>query len=290
MILCAGLQSGGTTLVSWCFLQRWDANGVLDMPSDVIQPAFERVEEPIVWVKMTVASFRWLDVYKTYRDLGWKPEPLLVARDVRAAYSSLMKKKYGVNGTTAEDPPLRMRFRRFLEDWELFRANGWPIIRFEDFVRDHRSALTRACADLSLPWNDGMITWPKKPSEIAYGKENYSKDRLQETFERSIEKGNLAAAKLGDKAETCLDNLPLSELEWLNETFSDYNSFHHYPQEVHPTLQEEMPRRMPAPRYEGTTRHWYYNEMERLRNEYWKVIDENEKLREARGLGVTTVE
>jgi len=37
MILCAGLQSGGTTLVSWTFLQRRDTNGVLDMQNSITQ-------------------------------------------------------------------------------------------------------------------------------------------------------------------------------------------------------------------------------------------------------------
>jgi hypothetical protein len=77
MILCGGLQSSGTTLVSWCSLQRQDVNGVLDMSHDLIMYSFDRVKEPIVWVKMTIGAFRWLDVYETYRDLGWNPEPLL---------------------------------------------------------------------------------------------------------------------------------------------------------------------------------------------------------------------
>lgn len=280
MILCAGLQSGGTTLVSWCFLQRRDTNGVLDMPSDVIQPAFEKVKEPIVWVKMTIASFRWLDLYETYRDLGWKPEPLMVVRDVRAAYSSLIMKPYGINGTTAEDPPLRMRFRRFLHDWELFRTNGWPIIKFEDLISEHRAVLSNICADLSLPWDEGMISWPKKTSEIAFNKDNYNKEKLQETFESSIEEGNLSTAKLQDRANLRIDNLPVSELEWLEETFSAYNRFHRYPQEVRPTSSQETPTSLPAPHYKGTTRNWYYSEMERLRNEYWRLISENERLRE----------
>src|SRR5262249_29100148 len=89
MILAAGLQSGGTTIVSWCFLQRRDTNGVLDMANESIHVSFGKVTEPIVWVKMTVGSFRWFDVSEVYRDLGWQPEPLLIVRDVRSAFSSL---------------------------------------------------------------------------------------------------------------------------------------------------------------------------------------------------------
>jgi hypothetical protein len=233
------------------------------------------VKEPVVWAKQTVVSFRWLDMYETYRDLGWEPEPLLVVRDVRTVYSSLINKPYGINGTTAEDPPLRMRFRRFLRDWELFRANGWPIIKFEDFVQEPRAVLMKVCADLSLPWDEGMISWPKRPSEIAYFKERQNK-----TFEGSIEKSHLVAATLRDRAEIRTDGLPRSELAWLEETFSAYNSYHRYPEEVRPTLQEETPTGMVAPRYEGTGREWYFSEMERLRSEYWRLISENERLRE----------
>jgi hypothetical protein len=280
MILCAGLQSGGTTLISWCFLQRGDTNGVLDTPSDLIQPRFERVREPIVWVKQTVASFRWLDLCETYRDLGWEPEPLLVVRDVRAAYASLIRKSYGVNGTTAEDPPLRMRFRRFLRDWELFRAQGWPIIKFEELIRDHRSILEKACEELSLPWDEGMISWPKAPSEIAYGKDNWGKKSIQESFERSIQKGNLAAATMQDRAEMRLDNLPGTELRWLEETFSEYNGFHHYPEKVRPSPRADTAAEIPSPRYQGTAREWYHTEMDKLHSEYWRLISENERLRQ----------
>jgi hypothetical protein len=272
MILCAGLQSSGTTLVSWCFLQRRDTNGVLDMPNDVIQTSFDEASEPILWVKQTIGAFRWLDVCETYQDLGWEPEPLLVVRDVRSTYSSLIKKHYGINGTTAEDPPFRMRFRRFLRDWELFRANGWPTIKFEDFIQEPRAVLMEACADLSLPWDEGMISWPKKRYEIVYDRGG------QETFSKSIEKGHLAAAKLRDRAEIRIDGLPRSELEWLEEAFSAYNDFHRYQEEIRPAPQE-APLRMPAPRYEGTARKWYYGENERLNEENWRLISENERLR-----------
>jgi hypothetical protein len=277
MILCAGLQSGGTTLVSWCFLQRQDTNGVLDMDNDVIRTSFEEVKEPVLWVKQTIGSFQWLDVYETFRDLGWQPEPLLVVRDVRAAYSSLLNKSYGINGTTAEDPPLRMRFRRFLRDWELFRANAWPIIKFEDFIRKPRTVLMSICKDLSLPWDEGMLSWPKQLSEIAYVRRGGVD--VQVTFKRSLERGCMGAAKLPDKAEIRIQNLPKSELRWLEGTFSTYNSFHDYPQEIRPTLQQEMPKGKTVPCFEGTTREWYYSEIQRLRGQYWKLMSDNERLR-----------
>ena len=269
LILCAGLQSSGTTLVSWCFLQRLDTNGVLDMPHDTLQVSFEKVEEPIVWCKMTIGAFRWLDVYETYCDLGWQPEPLLVVRDVRAAFSSLITKEYGFNGTTAEEPPLRMRFRRFLRDWELFRANGWPILKYEDFIQDGRSVLPKICSALTLSWDEGMIAWPKKLSQIAY----VGPDPNQ-TFLKSIEKGSLTAAKLPDKVLIQIDQLSQTELRWLEKTFAAYNDYHHYPLKIGPATRSNNPTYLGPPRFEGTARQWYYSENDRLRSENERLLRE----------------
>jgi len=247
-----------------------DTNGVLDMPHDTLQVSFEKVEEPIVWCKMTIGAFRWLDVYQTYCDLGWQPEPLLVVRDVRAAFSSLITKAYGFNGTTAEEPPLRMRFRRFLRDWELFRANGWPILKYEDFIQDGRSVLPKICSALTLSWDEGMIAWPKKLSQIAY----VGPDPNQ-TFLKSLEKGSLTAAKLPDKVLIQIDQLPQTELRWLEKTFAAYNDYHHYPLKIGPAPRSNNPTYLGPPRFEGTARQWYYSENDRLRSE-------NERLRRER--------
>lgn len=40
LILCGGLQSGSTTLVSYCFLQRADTDGVLDSDNNLL-PALD---------------------------------------------------------------------------------------------------------------------------------------------------------------------------------------------------------------------------------------------------------
>ena len=258
MILCAGLQSGGTTLASWCFLQRRDTNGVLDMPHDEVQVRFDAVVEPVVWCKMTVGAFRWQDVHALYRDLGWDPEPLLVVRDVRAVFVSLMKKNYGFNGTTAEQPPLRVRFRRFLEDWQLFQARRWPILKFEDLLRDGIATLQKTCDALRLSWDEGMVLWPKRLSDIAYV--NAANNR---TFKESVAKGTLAAATLGDKTRADLDSLPQSELEWLEAAFSSYNESHGYP--LHVPHQAAL-QQLPPPQFEGTSRHWYLSELTRLRS------------------------
>jgi hypothetical protein len=260
MILCAGLQSSGTTLISWCFLQRQDTNGMLDMPHDTLQTSFDKVVEPVVWIKMTVSAFRWIDVRDLLADLGWNPEPILIVRDVRSTYASLMTKDYGRNGTTAEDPPLRMRFRRFLQDWEMFRAQGWPILKYEDFIKEERAALQEACSALALSWDEAMIVWPKRPLEIAYI------DEPNQTFHQSLAAGALPAAKIVDKAKICLGHVPQSELTWLEATFKAYNEYHGYPVRVH--SETKLSPASPPPTFEKTRRYGNSQEYERLWREH----------------------
>jgi hypothetical protein len=224
MILCAGMQSGGTTLISWCFLQRRDTDGELDMANDCIRASFAKAREPIVWCKMTIGCFRWLDVSEFYRDLGWVPQPLLVVRDARAVLASLLQKPYGYNGKTGDQPPLRMRLRRFLRDWELFREQGWPIVGFEAFLADPPGVLRAACRALAIGWDESMLSWPKALSEIAYPSPSPNA-----TFASHLHVDGLEASLARSRTEIDVSLLPASELEWLEETFAAFNAFHGYP-------------------------------------------------------------
>src|SRR3954453_17075932 len=123
LILCAGMQSSGTTLISYCFLQRADTNGVLDADNDLLPAIDERLARPFAWYKTTISCFRLSEIAQYYRDSGWDVRTLLVLRDLRTVWASLHKKSYGRNGITAEDPPLRLRIRRFIEDWRNAPAN-----------------------------------------------------------------------------------------------------------------------------------------------------------------------
>ena len=57
LYLCAGLQSSGSTIVSWCFLQREDMDGVFDARNDVL-PVIPEMKPPRAWCKITISSFR----------------------------------------------------------------------------------------------------------------------------------------------------------------------------------------------------------------------------------------
>src|ERR1700753_434627 len=96
LFLCAGLQSSGATLVSWCFLQRSDMDGVLDARFDMV-PSMPPVKAT-PWLKFTIACFRFSEVRASLEDQGWSITPLLVVRDVRSVFNSLITKSYGRNG------------------------------------------------------------------------------------------------------------------------------------------------------------------------------------------------
>src|SRR3954470_11755255 len=167
LILCGGLQSSGTTLVSYCFLQRGDTDGVLDADNDLLPALDPQLARPFAWYKTTISSFRLSEIARHYRDAGWDVRTLLVLRDLRAVWASLGKKSYGRNGITAEDPPLRLRIRRFIEDWRSAAANGTALLRYEDFVESPGATLQRLCMQLGLPWDPAMLAWPKPPEHIA---------------------------------------------------------------------------------------------------------------------------
>ena len=221
LILCSGLQSGGTTLVSWCFLQRPDMSGLLDMSTEVIQ-LMPYLDTPLGWCKITTSCFRWEDVADFFRDQGWVIKPLLVVRDVREAYCSLRTKPYGLNGMTAEDPPLRLRFRRFLRDWEQFRANGWPIIHFESLLAEPVVTLQDCCKQLGIPWYDDMIDWPKPIDSIN------RVELANMTFRTSLSNEGLQKSIIPKNKSTHLTEISAGDLEWLEKTFFEYNQENNY--------------------------------------------------------------
>src|SRR5688500_14346731 len=200
LFLCGAPQSSGSTLVSWCFLQRADSDGVLDARNDLL-PAMPPVTTPNGWCKFTISSFRLLDVAEHLGDEGWLVRPLLLMRDPRAVFNSLITKPYGRNGVTAEDPPLRLRLRRIHRDWKTARERGWPVVRSERVVENSESTLRRTCAELGLSWDEGMLTWPKPREQMA------EPGHGSHTF-RSSRGGSLAETLKAELCVTKTSNVP----------------------------------------------------------------------------------
>jgi hypothetical protein len=221
LVVCAGLQSGGTTLVSYCFLQRGDTDGVLDADNDLLPALDPGLARPIAWYKTTISCFRLGEIVQHYCDAGWHARPLLVLRDLRAVWASLTRKEYGRNGITAEDPPLRLRVRRFVEDWRSAVAAGEPMFRYEDFVATPADTLRRACTQLALPWDDAMLRWPKPAERIAHhtnGNESFWASRGDGLLETLVRYKHTSGPQLS-----------IADLEWLETEFRDYNEANGYP-------------------------------------------------------------
>lgn len=251
LYLCGGLQSSGSTLISWCFLQRPDMDGVLDARFDHLPQIPAKLSAPLAWCKFTVACFRFSEVFDYFRDEGWEPRPLLVARDARSVFNSLIQKKYGRNGITADDPPLRLRLSRFLDDWQLFTDRGWPILRYEDLADDPRRVMEDACKKMDLPWSEAMLDWPKDPEQIAdagYGNETFVETRGQ---------GLLQTVSPG-LIQVKTSRIPPEDLAWIEQRFEAFNRAMNYPLHVKSTAPTEPARA--TPRFENTRRY------ERLEN------------------------
>ena len=249
LYLCAGLQSSGSTVVSWCFLQRADMDGVFDARNDIL-PDIPDVSTPLAWCKITISSFRFSEMKAYYEDQGYTVHPLLVVRDVRAVFNSLLKKHYGSNGITAEEPPLRMRMRRFKEDWELFRTNGWPTIRYETLVVEPEATLRKAVDELRLAWDEGMMSWPKRKEQIAAPRHG------SPTFRQSLG-GSFKETVKPSLAELRVGNVPPEDLEWLEREFEEFNRTSGYVEHAPaPTTGARDPLETRAvPRWENTRRY-----------------------------------
>lgn len=168
MFLCGGMQSSGSTLVSWCFLQRPDLDGVYDMDNALIHQDFSRVMTACVWVKMTIGAFRLEEVAAIYASQGWQVRPLLVTRALEDVLDSLQGKYYGVDGVTGDDPPLLVRCRRYLRDVRLAGECGWPVIAYESLLAEPQGILCAAGEALGLRWDEAMVSWPKPESAVSY--------------------------------------------------------------------------------------------------------------------------
>ena len=229
-------------------------DGVLDARFDHLPAVPHTLSAPLPWVKFTIACFRFSEVKSYFEDEGWEVRPLLVVRDVRSVFNSLIKKKYGRNGITADDPPIRLRLRRFLEDWRLFRDRGWPVLSYEHFAADSLNQLKDLCGKMQLPWDEAMAAWPKRVEQIAdpgFGNETFALSRgasLAQTI-----KASLATVKT--------ENIPRADLEWLEHEFADFNVAMGYPSHVPPAASPALPGRA-VPRFENTRRY------ERLRRKY----------------------
>ena len=224
VILATGLQSSGSTLLSWCFLQREDMNGVLDGDTDLIPLLPAAIDTEFAWYKTTISSFTLQDQLACLEDDGFKVLPLLMVRDVRVVWASLVRKHYGRNGITAEDPPLRLRFRRFLGSWQYALEHQIPVVKYEAFVQQPEAVLKECCEALSLPWDEGMLHWPKPASGIANMRHGNA------TFRDSNKRGLLAAIKQPQGEFS--GEIHEQDLEWLDEHFAEFNRVMGYPAQI----------------------------------------------------------
>ena len=245
LLLCTGLQGSGSSLISWCFLQRRDTNGILDAACDLVPTLPENLDTPHLWCKITLSSFRSCELIEYFQALGWSVRPLLVLRDVRETWAGLAAKDYGRNGTTAEDPPWRLRMIRFLADWQVFVDKGWPTIQYEALVSDPVPTLRATCQALDLPWDQAMVDWPKRMEQIAesrYGSKTFISSRadgLLKTVQRQL-------------AGQIKGPIAVGDLEWLESTFAAFNRACGYPEHRQAPVGPAQPA---SPSYRVTRRY-----------------------------------
>jgi hypothetical protein len=257
LFLCAGLQSSGTTLVSWCFLQRADTDGVLDSDNDLLPKIDSNLGRPHTWYKTTLSCFRLSELAQHYADDGWRVRPLLVVRDLRDVWASLSGKRYSRNGITAEDPPLRLRLRRFVADWELFCSKNWPLLRYESLIAEPEATLRQTCEQLALPWDEAMLTWPKQPSDIAdaqWGNDTFWATRGANLIEAVSRYAGRRASRV----------IAAADLQWLDSEFREFNAANGYPATIE-HREPGGPQPCSYPSFEESRRYRWENKQKPIR-------------------------
>jgi hypothetical protein len=212
---CLGAFSSGRT---------WTA--YLDADNDLLPFLDPRLGTPHAWYKTNVGSFRMSELVRHYGDLGWDVYPLLVVRDLRDLWARLVGGSYAPNGITAEDPPLRMRFRRFAEDCSDFAHAGWPIIKYESLIATPEPILRTACQQLDLPWDKAMLRWPKMPAQIADCR------RKDQSF-WNVPHDSLISTVGHYQQQSTPKPITAVDLQWLEHEFRDFNELNGYPVRTH---------------------------------------------------------
>ena len=223
-------------------------DGVLDADNDLLPFLDPRLGTPHAWYKMNVGSFRMSELVRHYGDLGWDVHPLLVVRDLRDLWASLVSGSYAANGITAEDPPLRMRLRRFAEDCGHFAHAGWPIIKYESLIAAPEVVLRAACQQLDLPWDKAMLGWPKMPGQIADCR------RKDQSF-WNVPHDSLISTVGHYQQQSKSQPIPAVDLDWLEREFRSFNELNGYPiKRPDPATGEFRDKRL-APSFEVTRRY-----------------------------------
>lgn len=258
LYLCGGMQSSGSTLVSWCFLQRHDLDGIYDMENALIQQDFSRIMTNPVWLKMTIGSFCLAELVALYEAQGWVVRPLLVQRDLSSVYRSLLGKSYGFDGATGDEPPIFIRIQRYLADLDTARAKGWPILRYEDLICNPKGELQRICGLLDLAWDEAMVTWPKNEASIAYMANGNPTFHLTKQGSADL---LTTIAKYQQRERPLKDSPPPNFLEAMVEAI-DRSSGSSIPT---PRSAALSPVILPPVRFRGTRRQLLEKEFDRLR-------------------------
>lgn len=189
IILLEGLQSGGSTLVSACFLQHPNANGILDLfhfsamhnffrchRRQILKSGFT-FKAPDLVVKFTCGHYNVHEMLKSFTAYEERIVPVAIVRDPRSVVSSWLRRfgslenvYSGYTGKSGNfwDTPIKPwdRIARFCDDLKWYKDNGHPIITYEKLCINPEQTLMKACEQIGLPYSRDMITWPKPDHDM----------------------------------------------------------------------------------------------------------------------------
>jgi hypothetical protein len=143
-----------------------------------------------------------------------------------------------------------MRLRRFREDWQLFRDRGWPILRYETLVREPEATLRSACDGMGLPWDPGMMSWPKRKEDFA------APAHGSPTFRASLGgASNFIDAVNPKLSDLKTKNIPPADLDWMESEFAEFNRAMNYIEAAPRVEPSGFSNSRALPKWENTRRY-----------------------------------
>ena len=89
-------------------------------------------------------------------------------------------------------------------------------MRYETLVVDPEPTLRKACGEMGLEWDAGMLSWPKQKDQFAAPRHG------SPTFRQSLG-GSFAETVKPSLADLRVGNVPAEDLEWLEREFEEFN-------------------------------------------------------------------
>lgn len=178
--LLIGLQSGGSSLLSYCICRHSKVQGVFDGFHDRLISVNFLEANSINFIKFTCASYSPSEVISYYESAGYAVSAVILTRSLDEVYQSLKTKPYGYSSVYSDFPPLFIRFLRFTSfATGLFNVENQKIkfVDYDEFLKKPRHCLEEILRFYGFSFCPRVIEFYDKDADnfLTNGNESFKK-------------------------------------------------------------------------------------------------------------------